>query len=97
MVNTALVAGHTERDNLLLSFSAMVPSHTHTHTLGLYAGLGMEVRLVLISGQDQSWGIRESKGKVFGRQGAGEQWGHWGITFTGCWQGKQRRCDPHKI
>lgn len=32
MVNTALVTGHTEWDNLLLSFRAMVHTHTHEHT-----------------------------------------------------------------
>lgn len=58
VVNTALVTGHTERDNLLLSFSAMAHTHTQTrtHSFGLYAGLAAEVRLVLIPGQDQSGG-----------------------------------------
>lgn len=74
MVNAALVTGHAERDNLLLSFSATVHTHPHTHrhargrthSFGLYAGLTTEARLVLISGQDQSGGIRERGEGVWG-------------------------------
>lgn len=80
MVNTALVTGHTEWDNLLLSFRAMVHTRKHTHTqISFYAGLAMEACLALISGQDESGGGRglgspERGDSVGGERGArGEQ------------------------